>query len=179
MQNSRAFRAIISLTVAADDGATQRIVVPTAGGEWSTAQSPNLFDDLYTGEVWDGRVAEALDRSGFWSAGAAAPAGLPTASVVKDNGGVNASAIMSAQLLPPIGVRQSYTPVSVTKAASFLSQGDVNCPGKASCVPPATPNATGRDATSGWIFKFNQSMVRTAGPPPPLQPGSAECGRAV
>ena len=78
---------------------------------------------------------------------------------------------MSAQLLPPIGVRQSYTPVSVTKAASFLSQGDVNCPGKANCVPPATPNATGSDATSGWIFKFNQSMVPTAAPssPPALR----------
>ena len=162
VQNSRAFRAIVSLLIKTSAGAVQHIAVTTAGGEWSTAQSPNLHDDLYTGEVWDGRVAHDLESGGFWKAGPA-PAGLATASVVKDNGGVNSSAIMSAQLLPPIGIRQSYVPVSVTKAASFLSQGDLNCPnGNANCVPPASPNASGSNATSGWIFKFNQSMAGVA-----------------
>jgi hypothetical protein len=159
MQNNRAFRAIISVLIETAAGAVQRILVSTAAGEWSTTQSPNLLDDLYTGEVWDGRIAYMLEHSGFWAAGPP-PAGLQTASIVKDNGGVNSSSIMSAQLLPPIGIRQSFTPVSVTKVASFLSQGDLHCPNEnANCVPPATPNASGSDATSGWIFKFNQSMA--------------------
>lgn len=162
VQNSRAFRAVVSVLVKTKTGAVQRILVSTAAGEWSTAQSPNLLDDLYTGEVWDGRIACELERSGFWAAGPP-PAGLPTATTVKDNGGVNSSSIMSAQLMPAIGIRQSFTPTSVTKVRSFLSQGDLHCPnGNANCVPPATPNASGSDATSGWIFKFNQSMAGVA-----------------
>ena len=38
----------------------QRMFVSTAAGEWSTTQSPNLLDDLYTGEVWDGRIEYKL-----------------------------------------------------------------------------------------------------------------------
>lgn len=161
VQNSRAFRAIVSILVKTAAGALQRILVSTAAGEWSTTQSPNLLDDLYTGEVWDGRIAYELERSGFWAAGPP-PAGLPTATVVKDNGGVNSSSVMSAQLLPPISIRQSYRAVSVTRSASFLSQGDLHCPGKANCVPPASPNASGSEATSGWVFKFNQSVAGVA-----------------
>eukprot|EP01048_Picozoa_sp_COSAG05_P004773 COSAG05_NODE_269_length_12494_cov_9.329326_5_plen_534_part_00 len=161
VQNSRALRALVSVQYELA-GAVKYMIIPTAAGEWTTTQSPNLYDDLYTGEVWDERVAHALRATGFWKAGAA-PSGLATATAVKDNGGVNHSAVMSAQFLAPIGVRKSYTPISVTKVASFLMQGDLHCPNNnANCVPAVSPNATGSEATSGWIFKFNQSMAGVA-----------------
>ena len=70
-------------------------MVTTGSGGWFAADSPNLFDDLYTGEVWDGRVAHALATSGFWTAaGGGAPTGTSAALPVDDNGGVNHSAVM-------------------------------------------------------------------------------------
>jgi hypothetical protein len=111
-QNHRAFRALISVRVeAATGGGQTTMLLPTVGGDWTTTQSPNLFDDLYTGEVWDNRVAGQLVSSGFWAAGPA-PHGLLTAGALQDNGGVNHSAVMSSQILPPIGIRKSYAPLS-------------------------------------------------------------------
>eukprot|EP01051_Picozoa_sp_SAG22_P001130 SAG22_NODE_41_length_25488_cov_6.133719_5_plen_540_part_00 len=162
VQNSRAFRALISVDFELRDGAhveNLNMVVPTTAGTWATAQSPNVFDDLYTGEVWDGRIAHDLEAGGFW-AGGPAPAGLASAAALRDNGGVNHSAIMSAQLLPPIGIVASYTPVSVTKVPSFLDTGDANCLPGVQCVPGA--GHAGSQATSGWVFKFNQSMAGVA-----------------
>jgi hypothetical protein len=159
VQNSRAFRALISVGFEMPGGGTETLVVPTAAGTWATAQSPNIFDDLYTGEVWDGRIAHDLKVSGFW-AGSPVPSGLTSAAALRDNGGVNHSAIMSAQLLPAIGIRASYTPVSVTKVASFLDIGDANCLPGVQCVPGVGHNDS--KATSGWVFKFAQSMAGVA-----------------
>eukprot|EP01047_Picozoa_sp_COSAG01_P050128 COSAG01_NODE_5034_length_4534_cov_1.968433_3_plen_935_part_00 len=149
------------MSVEGADGASwsHRVVVPTAADTWATTQAPNLFDDLYTGEVWDGRVARRLEASGFWADGTV-PAGLETAAVLRDNGGVNHSVTMSAQLMPPIEIRASYKPVSVTKVDSFLDTGDAHCLPGVQCVPGVGHNNSA--PTSGWVFTFKQSVAGVA-----------------
>ena len=112
---------------------------PPSAASWATAPSENVRDDLYSGEIWDGRIGANLTSIGFWSFGPV-PAGLPSASALRNGRGINDSAIMSAQLLPPISVSRSYPAVSVSRVRGF-----------------------GNDSSAvGWVFRFNQSMAGRA-----------------
>ena len=140
IQNSRAFRILVSLHLSMPDGTMQRFVIPT-DASWATARSANIHDDLYTGEVWDGRIGDELDASGFFRFGSV-PAGLKAARVLLDNGGVNHSALMSAQLMPPIGIVDRFVPATVTRVPNLPLEGNTSA--------------------GSWVFAFNQSMAGVA-----------------
>eukprot|EP01046_Picozoa_sp_COSAG06_P033492 COSAG06_NODE_3422_length_5370_cov_2.834187_2_plen_607_part_00 len=112
---------------------------PPTAVSWATTSSENVKDDLYSGEVWDNRIGANLTANGFWSFGPV-PTGIPSASALHDGRGINHSATMSAQLLPPISVSRSYPAVSVSRVRGFGNNS----------------------AAVGWVFKFNQSMAGRA-----------------
>ena len=120
--NGNAFRAVLSLR--RRDGSVEHIVSRPVGWETRppTWASPMVYNDMYAGERWDARAAEAT--ASFWEPGvgvvpavaasAIAPAGAGASFV--EGGGVNASAVMASSVAPPMRVTKVYPALTVQQA---------------------------------------------------------------
>ena len=105
----QAFRAVVMLRVCQVAGYTCRMLVNvTTGGQWTVQQGPNILDDLYTGEVWD----ERLNQANLWMPSTQTDA-HQFANQSKSKG-VNATCLMSPQLMPDIRVVEESAPLAVT-----------------------------------------------------------------
>lgn len=120
-EEARAFRAILSVMLM--DGS--RFAVDTGSPQgWQTADGPIVQDDLYMGEIYDGR----LERPGFFRPRYTGTAGLVPASVVEtslasfEGANANPNATMSTQLMPDIAVTESFRPIAITTPTAPSAQ---------------------------------------------------------
>jgi alpha-L-rhamnosidase len=95
-------KVLCQLEIEFEDG--HRTVI-ASGDDWKTSESPIIYNTIYTGEIYDARREQA-----GWSAPGVDDSSWTKALLVEPPGG-----IISAQMMPPIRVDQTFKAVGISE----------------------------------------------------------------